>query len=172
MRKKATPEALLRQTLSTRNSLLLVLLFSAINLALLLVGSDTYFLFSASIPYYLTAFGMGMDLGLGADGIGTYTLITLGISVAMLLLYLVCWLQSRRHPRSMAVALVAFLLDTLVLLWLCLRMDLLVESIPDLLFHTWVILELVRFLSANHKLDKMIDAFDPSKPDDFDDMDF
>ena len=94
MRIKATPEALLRQTLSTRNSLLLVLLFSAINLALLLVGSDTYFLFSASIPYYLTAFGMGMDLGLGADGIGTYTLITLGISVAVLLLYLVCWLQS------------------------------------------------------------------------------
>ena len=43
-----------------RLNLLLVALFSLINVILLVCGSYTYFLFSASLPYFLTDLGMFM----------------------------------------------------------------------------------------------------------------
>lgn len=169
MRRKVNPETLLRRMLSTRHSLLVVLIFTVVNLVMLMVGSQRYVLFSASIPYHLTAFGLNMDIRMGTEGIGMYTLITLGISVAVLLLYLVCWLKSKRHPRSMVAALVVFILDTLVLVILCLSRDLVAKRIVDLVIHAWVILELLRFISANNQLNRMIEEFDPlDLDDDFD----
>ena len=152
---KNSPEYLLKQVAGGRSSLLTVLIFTVVNLVMLLLDSGTYFLFSASVPYYLTAFGIGMDMGMGEAGIGTFTLIALGISAAVLVLYLLCWLLSKKHPGWFAVALVAFILDTLALLGLALMMDLLTDSIMDFVFHIWVIVELVQAIRANGKLKKL-----------------
>lgn len=48
---KNSPEYLLKQIAGGRYSLLLILIFTVVNLVLLLVDSDRYFLFSASVPY-------------------------------------------------------------------------------------------------------------------------
>lgn len=152
---KNSPEFLHKQVAGARSTLLLVIIFTVINLAMLLLDSGTYFLFSASVPYYMTAFGIGLDLGMGEAGIGTFTLIALGISVVVLVFYLLCWLLSKKHPGWFVAALVAFLLDTLALVGLCLMMDMLTDSIMDLVFHGWVVLELVRAVVANSKLKKL-----------------
>ena len=152
---KNSPEFLQKQVAGARSSLLLVIVFTVVNLAMLLLDSGTYFLFSASVPYYMTAFGMGMDLGMGEAGIGTFTLIALGISAVVLVLYLVCWLLSKKRPGWIVVAFVAFILDTLALLGLCLMMDKLVDSIMDLVFHAWVVVSLMQGIIANGKLKKL-----------------
>jgi hypothetical protein len=159
---KLSPEYLLKQFAGARSSLLIVLIFTVVNLAMLLLDSGTYFLFSASVPYYLTAFGMGMDIGLGADSIGTFTLVALGISAVVVAFYLLCWLLSKKRPGWLVAALVAFILDTVALVLVCLAFDALVDSVMDFVFHGWVIISLIQGISANGKLKKLpAEAFAP-----------
>ena len=152
---KNSPEYLLKQAASARNSLLIVMIFTAVNLAMLLLDSGTYFLFSASVPYYLTAFGMGMDIGMGVSGIGTFTAVGLGISAVVLVLFLLCWLLSKKRPGWLVVAVVAFILDTVALVLVCLAFDALTDSIMDLVFHAWVVVSLAQGIAANGKLKKL-----------------
>ncbi len=156
------PEYLLKQMAGARSSLLIVLAFTLVNLVMLLVDSGRYFLFSAFVPYFLTAFGMGMDMGMGYDGIGTCTIITLVISAVVLGWYLLCWILCKKRPGWYIAALVAFALDTVVMLVLLFVMGGMAESIMDLVFHAWVIVELVQAISANSKLKKLpAEAFAP-----------
>ena len=162
---KTSPEYLLKQVAGARSSLLVVLIFTVVNLAMLLLDSGRYFLFSASVPYYLTAFGMGMDIGLGVDGIGTFTMVALVISAVILALYLVCWLLSKKRAGWLVVALVAFALDTLALLGFSMALEILTENVMDFVFHGWVIVELIQAISANGKLKKL----PPQEPGQFPD---
>ena len=101
-----------------RYSLMLVLIFTVVNVAFLLLDFNSYFLFSASLPYYLTAFGKGIDNAFtngSWDVTGTYTLTALGISVVILGIFLLCWLLSKKRYGWLVAALVLFLLDTLFL---------------------------------------------------------
>lgn len=156
-KREVTPEHLLKQLAGARSSLLLVLVFTVVNLVMLLTDAGRYFLFSASVPYYLTAFGVGMDYGMGYTGIGPMTMVGLGISAATLVLYLLCWLLSKKRPGWLVVALVAFTLDTLALLGLSLALDMLTGNIMDFIFHAVLIWELFQGISANKKLKKMIE---------------
>ena len=121
-----TTDDLHRQSQSNRHTLLMVIIFTAVNLAMLVSDAGRYFLFSASVPYYLTAFCMGMDYGLGVDGIGRFT----------------------------TVALVMFTLDTLVLLAMTLLLDIFTESIMELVFHAMVIFSLCQLTAAEKKMKK------------------
>ena len=47
---KTSPEYLVKQVAGSRSSLLMVLIFTVVNLAMLLLDSGSYFLFSASVP--------------------------------------------------------------------------------------------------------------------------
>jgi len=152
---KLSPEYLQKQQSGARSSLLAVLLFTVINLAMLLLDTGRYFLFSATVPQFLTAFGMGMDMGLGHYGIGPFTGIALAVSAAILVLYLLCWLLSKKRPGWLIAALVFFILDSVVLLVACLLMDSLADSILDLVFHIWVIVQLSIGISAGSKLKKL-----------------
>lgn len=155
---KNSPEYLQKQIAGARYSLLLILIFTVINLVMLLIGVDEYlygegvryFLFSASVPYNLTMFGISFDLG-----IDTFTITALVISAVILGVYLLCWLLSKKKIGWLTVALVMFVLDTLALLGLSLWMETLTNDILDIVFHGWVIVELVQALAANKKLKAM-----------------
>jgi hypothetical protein len=149
---KNSREYLEKKVASARHSLLLVLIFTVINLVMLLVDSNSYFLFSASVPYYLTAFGLGMDMGMGTSGIGVFTTTALVISVVILVMYLVCWLLTKKRPAWYVVAAVLFALDTVVLVLVALGFDAIADSVMDFVFHAWVIIELFQAVSANKKL--------------------
>ena len=147
-----------------RYSLMLVLIFTVVNVAFLLLDFNSYFLFSASLPYYLTAFGKGFDNAFtngSWDVTGTYTLIALGISVVILGIFLLCWLLSKKRYGWLVAALVLFLLDTLFLAgftWLL--MDNPMENLVDFLFHLWVVWELFQAVRAGRKLSMLPEDLD------------
>ena len=162
---KYSPEYLLKQTAGARASLLAVLIFTVVNLAMLLLEIDMYFVFSATVPQYLTAFCMGMDFEKGYLGFGPFTAIALVVSAVVLVLYLLCWLLSKKRPGWLIAALVFFIIDTVVLLVVSLLLEILTENILDLVFHGLIVFQLIQGISANYKLEKMIAEFDSSDPD-------
>lgn len=136
---------------SGRMDLVLVMALTVINIFSLLFGGGTYWVFSAAIPYYLTAFGYLFDDGI----IGTYTATGLLLAAAILAVYLVCWIMSKKRGGWMTVALVLFAVDTAGLLILALMTDTLVGSLVDILLHAYVIFGLVRACMAVSKLKAM-----------------
>ena len=156
---KNSPEYLLKQVAGGRYSLLLILIFTVVNLVLLLVDSDRYFLFSASVPYYFTAFGIGMDSAF-SSGIGTYTITALVISLLILGVYLLCWILSKKHTGWLTAALVLFCVDTVGLLFLSYIFE--TSNLLDFLLHAWAIYALAHGIYCAGKLKKLSAA--PASP--------
>ena len=109
---------------TARMNLLLVLAFTAINIILVLAGSYTYFLFSASIPYFLVDVGMLMcgkyppeayvgELA-GMEFLPPAFLVILTIlAVLILAAYVLCWVFSKKKVGWLMAALILFVIDTL-----------------------------------------------------------
>jgi hypothetical protein len=147
---------------SSRHNILLVLLFTAINVFLLLTNSNTYFLFSAYIPYAIVDLGMFLcgkypeefygDLS-QYEFLGTGVLaIFVAVAAVICVLYLLCWLLSKKKRVAwMIIALVLFVLDTVLMFLGGVSAD----SIIDVVFHGWVILSLSLGIAAHFKLKKL-----------------
>ncbi|MBE6694187.1 MAG: YIP1 family protein [Ruminococcaceae bacterium] len=149
---------------NSRMNLLLVVVFTAINLFLLVINTDLYFLFSAFIPYFIVSFGM---LVCGrfpeeyyTDDFGGMTflddsvfVVLLVISAVLTLLYFLAWLMSSKNRVGWLIfALVFFGIDTVGMLALS---GITIESAFDILFHAWVIYYLILGISAHYKLKKL-----------------
>ncbi|MBE6939601.1 MAG: hypothetical protein E7457_02100 [Ruminococcaceae bacterium] len=129
-----------RRYQSGRADLLLVVIFTAVNTLLALVGSYTYFLFS-SYPAYLFAMYGRQFWEITRE---PSALVTGGLlAVLILAVYLVCWLLSKKHRVWLTVAAVVFVVDTVLVL-----VDLItggeVGYLMDLAFHVWVLVMLIR----------------------------
>lgn len=132
-----------------RNNLLLVIVFTVINIILAACNSGSYFLFSAFIPYFSAYIGaaiyhypeeMATEIGTEITPEIATACLVIGIVIAVLLLvpYLLCWIFSKRHYGWMIAALVLFSLDSI---WLLINFDL--YYIMDILFHAYVIYYLI-----------------------------
>lgn len=149
---------------SSRMNLLLVVIITAINLLLLVTNRDTYFLFSAFIPYFIAGLGMYVCGRFPdeyyADGISSMPFlhdsiffIALAVSIALTLLYLLAWFLSNKNRVGWLIfALVFFSIDTLGML---LINGVSLDSIFDILFHAWVIYYLVIGIISHYKLKKL-----------------
>lgn len=149
---------------NSRHNILLVVIFSVINMTLLLTNADTYFLFSAYVPYLLTDIGMLMcgmypeefyvgELSamefLGKGFLG----VMLAIAGVILLLYLLSWIFCKKNRVGwMIFALVFFAIDTALLLLLN---GIVLEMAVDYLIHAWVIVSLAKGISAYYKAKKL-----------------
>ena len=167
---KNSRENLQRQIASGRSSLLLILIFTVVNVLFVMLDVDRYFLFSASVPYYLTMLGKGLDNGF-VDGPwdinGTFTITALVISVVILAVYLLCWLLSKKRIGWQTVALVLFIVDTLALVLFTFALyDSPAVNIMDFIFHIWVIATLIHAIRADSKL-KKLPAQEETPLDDF-----
>lgn len=152
---KNSPEYLSKQIAGGRYSLLLILIFTVVNLIMLLMDANRYFLFSASVPYYFTLFGLGMDSIL-SGGIGTYTITSLVISALILGVYLACWLFSKKKPQWLGAALVLFCIDTAgLLLFTFSLLDSPLVNLTDILLHAWAIYELFQGVRCAGKLKRL-----------------
>lgn len=159
-------EKLLKRYNGACMNILLVVIFSAVNVGLLIFGSDSYFLFSASIPYYLPMFGMLYTgkypaefydeswAGFEFFGEGFYT-ATIVIAAVIIALYLLCFFLSKKKGYGwLIVAIILFALDTAAMFYL---VGFSSESIIDILFHGWVIVSLASGISAGKKLKNISD---------------
>ena len=115
-----------------RQTLLGVIVMTLINLGMLLGNGDTYLIFSASVPYYMTLLGKMLDNLRN----GKYTLTGLVIAVAILLVYFVLWLLSQKRGGILWAAVVALCIDLAALiLFSHLLTGSLLSSVVDILFH-------------------------------------
>ena len=142
-----------------RHSLLLIIVFTLVNLAMVLLDSGVYFLFSASVPYYLTLYCKGMD-NFFMEGDwpvnGPYTNLALLISAVILLLFLLCWLLSGKHTLWLIPAVVLLVLDTLALVWCAVYLVYNpADTIVDFLVHFWALWELIRAIRCGGRLKKL-----------------
>ena len=146
-------------------NLLLVVVFSAVNIVLLLVNANTYFLFSAFLPYFAVDYGMyfcGMypeeyyyDVPDMVFEEKSFLGICIAIAASFLLAYLLCWyLAKKKKIGAVILALVMFLIDTVAMLWLT---EFAMDSIIDILMHIWVISYLIIGIVTYFKMKKAPD---------------
>ena len=141
-----------------RNVVLVILLMTLINLVLLLLEYDRYFLFSASVPYY------GVAL---AQAFGVNVAPFAALAAVILAGYLVCWILGKKKSGAITAALVLFCLDTLALLALAILVGLAGEplaALMDLVFHVIGIIALAQGVAAAAKLKKLPPEQAPEVP--------
>ncbi len=145
------------------NNILLIIVFTVINVVLLVTNSDRYFLFSAFVPYYLVDLGMyfcGMypqEYYYGIEDPQFYSksffAVTIAIAVVILLVYLLCWIFAKKRKLAcLIIPLVLFVIDTLAMLYI---MGISTEMIMDIIFHGWVMVSLVLGIVNYVKLNKL-----------------
>lgn len=138
------PKTPLNTYAAARSNLLLVVVFTAINVILRLVSADLYFLFSASTPLALLDIAALVEVSAVTAAAAVLAFVIIG-------LYLLCWALSKKHPGWMTVALVLFAVDAVVLVVLY---DI-GAMIIDLLMHVWVLYYLISGVAASAKMKKM-----------------
>ena len=162
---KNSREYLLRQVANGRYSLLLIVILTVVNLVMTILDTNTYFLFSASVPYYLVFMGMGIENGFvdGAWDIkGSLTYTGLVIAVVIVAVYLLCWLLSKKRAGWLTVALVMFIIDTVALVVIAFALyDSPVTKLVDLLLHVWAVVELVQAVRGGRKLKELPPTEEP-----------
>ena len=158
---KMQRQALISRYSAARSNLLLMIIFSLVNILMLATNSGMYFLFSASLPYLLTDLGMtfcGMypdEYYEGLEGMifldKFFFVILLVISLLILVIYLLCWIFSKKNRCGFLIAALAlFGIDTVVMI-----VAYGISSIINLAFHVWVIFILAMGISAHYKLKKL-----------------
>ncbi len=144
-------------------NLLLVVAFSVINIVLLVTNSNTYFLFSAFVPYLLVDLGMfytGMypeeyysDLGYIEFLDKSFLIVTVALAAVVIILYLLCWIFAKKKKIGWVIfAGVTACIDTVAMLVLG---GIAMESIIDIIFHAWIIISLVNAIVIFNKLKKL-----------------
>ena len=145
---------------NARMNLLVVIVASLVNVILAATGSETYYLFSASVPYLITfiaAFMCGKmppayyeEQGYKPELPGAVLAAAVVVAVVMIGLYALAFFMSSKNRSGWLVfAVVMFCIDTLVL-FLYAGID--PTCALDYLFHLWVIVLLAMGLRANAKL--------------------
>ena len=155
---KNSPEYWEKMVACGRYSLLLIVVLTVVNIVLVLVDADRYFVFSASIPYYLTAFAMGMDEAL-SGGFGICTIIALVVGVIVMGVYVLCWALGEKKPGWLTTALVLFSVDTVGLLVVSFTLlDSPLYNLMDMILHALVIYELAMAVACAGKLKRQTAA--------------
>lgn len=144
---------------SYRHEIIAVVICTVINAVLLLTNADTYFLFSAYVPYFMISMGMlfcgklpaeyyedldGMELLDDSFLVVMCVLAAIGIGI-----YVLCWFMAKKRVGWLVAALVLISLDTLAL-FIIAGLDM--TMILDYIFHGLIIYSLVMGIITDKKL--------------------
>lgn len=162
-------QALETKFANSRHNILIVLIFTVINILLLVTNSNSYFLFSAYIPYLFADLGMYLcgkypaefyseEYALTEFLPGGFLAVMLVIAAVILALYLLSWMFTKKGSKGwMVFALVFFSVDTGVMFFLN---GISTDMIFDVVLHAWVIYSLASGVSVASKLEKL-----PAEPE-------
>ncbi|MBQ5592594.1 MAG: hypothetical protein IIU80_06575 [Clostridia bacterium] len=159
-----TQKAILEnQYKSSIANILLVVAFTAVNSVFLLLNSNTYFLFSAILPYAAVDYGMyfcGMypaEYYYGDEIFydKAFLFAMIAVAAVMIGLYLISWIFAKKKKIGWLVfALVFFVIDTIGMFFL---IEIGTDSIFDIVFHVWVLVSLGRGVYAFNKMKNLPD---------------
>lgn len=132
---------------NARSNLILMIAFTFINVVLLAVGSDVMMLFSATVPYFAVTIGV-----ISEDSV--IFIIGILIALAILSIYLLCWILSKKNYGWMIAALVLFILDSICM---CVLYVLIQDfsGVLDAAIHIWVLYYLITGVKYGAKLNKL-----------------
>ena len=154
---------LAQQYTAARSNLLLVVIFTLVNVILVLANSNKYFLFSAHIPYIIVSMAKLLCGRYEEEfyvevlgGVPEYFLsdtvfyVMLAIAFVSIALYLLCFFFSAKGRWGwLIVSLVFIIADTLYLFY---NWGFSIDSVLDYLFHAWIIYYLITGIRAIRKL--------------------
>lgn len=123
-----------------RSNLLALMALTAINVAMALLGQDTYFIFTDYLAYILAVYAAAFH---ALSGDSAYLAVGIVLPLLVLLPYFLCWLLSKKRRGWLIAALVLFSLDTALLLLSALS-DFMVSSTLDIVFHGLMLFYLIR----------------------------
>ena len=158
--KRISKEELFQRYHTGRFNLLILIALTVINIILVVTGANRYYLFSASIPYYVAyaaAFNCGkfpaeeyerLETELAFNGTG-YLIAMTALALLLLSFYLVCFFMSKHRPAWLKLALIFIAVDTVALIVL---FGVSLSSVLDIICHGIVIYELVSALKAEKRL--------------------
>lgn len=151
-----TERAKKEKALKTANyNILIVAVCSAVNVLLYLINSSTSFLFSAFAP------SLAMDFGYvwsEESGDTIYYIVSIIAAVLIVLFYLAVFLIGRKKPGAIIAALVAFAIDTVILLFcvfVMIEKEYITDYLLDIAFHIWVMFYCISGTAAYGKLKKL-----------------
>ena len=145
---------------SARHNLIIAVAFTLINIVLLFVDGNSYFLFSLFTPYLLVFLGMDLtgrlpQLYTEAEYAmieflpDTVFYVMLAIAAIIVALFVLFWALSKKNKVGWIIAaLVMVCLDSVLMLY----MQEIQDIIMDIVFHIWVIVSLAGGISAYNKL--------------------
>lgn len=144
-----------------RNNLLIVIVFTLLNMILMLTGSDRYMLFSASVPYFLVLYGMLMTGKMPVEwyegDMSEYSFLDTSFLVVMTVLafffvafYALVWYFSRNKSKGWMIAALVFIVIDTIGMFVLLGFDM--SMILDLVVHIWIIYELAVGIITIQKL--------------------
>lgn len=187
-------EKLSRRAASARMNIILIIILTVVNAALIFFDVDTYFLFSASVPYFLiffTALYSGSMPDSAYDGVAVDEIVFLpqaflgfaiAVAAVILGLYAVCFFASQSKLKNadgivtvrfnaawLITATALFAVDTLAYLGLVFfTVGFSFSTILDLAIHAYVIVTFIMGAVAAVKL-KNLPAAAPAEPVDLTD---
>lgn len=123
-----------------RGNLLVMLFLTVVNVVLIVTEADVSFMFSAFLPQLFFALGALMENPV-------FMGVMVAATVVNLLVYLLCWIFSKKHWGWMLVATIVFVVDTVAMFLL---------TMPDfdvigIVFHAWVLVYLIMGVVAGIK---------------------
>lgn len=160
--KKTPKQQLELRYKSAVSNLLLVVFLTLINIVLLVTNGNSYFLFSAFLPYLAADYGMyfcGMyppemyaDVEDPVFADKSLLVIMLAVAAVILLLYVLAYIFARKKKIGWLIfALVFFVIDTIAMIVFT---GVSADNIFDLVIHAWVVVSMVRGIITYFDLKK------------------
>lgn len=145
-------ERLKKRVNTAKTTIILVAVLTIANTVLIAINADMVFTFSAYIPQFVTF----LFADLAAD-LQDKTDLYIGVAIAILmaLIYVALWFGAKKKDSFIAVALVLFGIDTAFMLYFDVIVYFDISSVIDILFHGWVVFDLIMGIHAYSKLKKM-----------------
>ena len=147
---------------AARMNILLIVVFSVINIFTLILGKGGFFLFTGAIPYQVVDLGMALcgfkpqeyytNLGVEPIFDKSFFAVFVAIAALVLTLFVLCWAFSKKRGDVwLKIALALVSADTMVMLLGGNFSTMLLDAV----FHIWLIVILFMGISAYEKLRKM-----------------
>jgi len=156
-------EQLIKKFRNSRSNLLLLVIITAINVILYVSKSDISFMFSAFAPMYVLLCHTILNFD-GAfpspdnpdyDFKGTINIEGIVFAIAIIAIFFACYLLSKKYRSFILVALILFIVDTLILVWVAIkRYGFDTDMLVNLAFHAWILYYLINGVIAWAKLRK------------------
>jgi len=145
-----------------RSNLILVIVFTLINLVLSVMELNYYLLFSATVPQIAVWWGPVFAAELHIEA---FKMIGLVIAFVVLGLYFICWALSKKVRSFILVATILFVIDTIVLLWVAFVGEFDTTFLIDIAFHCLILFFLISGTVAWVKLRGVdLNSFNSQQP--------